>query len=80
MKLTGIGYWYLENSFYLLIFSIEIENLCLPTTNVKLDFHSSIMFDRHTLFVLIFALSRKKIHLRTKISTEFTLKKAMCEI
>ena len=55
MKLTGIAYWYLENSFSLLIFSIEIENLCLPTTNVKLDFHSSIMFDRHTLFVLIFA-------------------------
>ena len=38
-----------------------------------------------TLFVLNFArtdfaLSPKKIHLRAKISTEFTLKKAMREI
>ena len=40
-------------------------------------------FGKHegiTLFVLIFALSRKKIHLRPKISTNFTLKKAMREI
>ena len=37
------------------------------------------MFSGGTLFVLIFALSRKKIHLRAKISTEFTLKKAMRE-
>ena len=33
-----------------------------------------------TLFVLILTLSRKKIHLRQKISTEFTMKKAMREI
>ena len=38
-----------------------------------------------TLFVIIFArtnfaLSRKKIHLRAKISTEFMLKKTMREI
>ena len=33
-----------------------------------------------TLFALIFTLSHKKIHLREKISTEFTLKKAMREI
>ena len=39
-----------------------------------------IVTDVTTLFVLIFVLSHKKIHLRAKISTEFTLKKAMRKI
>ena len=34
----------------------------------------------NTLFILIFALLLKKIHLHAKISTEFPLKKAMHEI
>ena len=48
--------------------------------NLFLCTYKNKYMSERTLFVLIFALSRKKIHLRAKISTEFTLEKAICEI
>ena len=62
--------------FILVSWTLEI---ILVRTHNTLDPHAWIII-RHTLFVLIFTLSRKKLHLRAKISTEFTLKKAMREI
>ena len=39
-----------------------------------------IVLKINTLFVLVLALSRKKIHLRAEISKEFTLKEALREL
>ena len=61
-------------------FKNKYEDLMYPRCKKEIDDEKHLPYSYSFSRVLMFVLSRKKIHLPAKISTEFTLKKTMSEI